>query len=101
MFQDGLACRDNAKFCAARIAAIELAAGASRRMGTNKLLLTFEGELAGQACRQCLSALRLQLGFATELLERPVRDSGNLGFVCIFEPTHQKIGIVGLKLQRK
>jgi molybdenum cofactor cytidylyltransferase len=42
---------------AARIAAIVLAAGASRRMGENKLLLVLEGEsLVRRACRRALEA---------------------------------------------
>jgi molybdenum cofactor cytidylyltransferase len=42
---------------AARVAAIVLAAGASRRMGKNKLLLLLEGEpLVRRACRRALAA---------------------------------------------
>lgn len=42
---------------AARIAAIVLAAGASRRMGKDKLLLLLEGEpLVRRACRRALAA---------------------------------------------
>lgn len=42
---------------AARIAAIVLAAGASRRMRKNKLLLLLEGEpLVRRACRRALAA---------------------------------------------
>ena len=40
-----------------RVAAIVLAAGSSRRMGTNKLLLALEGEpLVRRAVRRCLAA---------------------------------------------
>jgi molybdenum cofactor cytidylyltransferase len=40
-----------------RVAAIVLAAGSSRRMGTNKLLLTLEGEpLVRRSVRRCLAA---------------------------------------------
>ncbi|MET0556562.1 MAG: nucleotidyltransferase family protein [Vicinamibacteria bacterium] len=40
-----------------RVAAIVLAAGSSRRMGTNKLLLSLEGEpLVRRSVRRCLSA---------------------------------------------
>ena len=41
----------------ARVAAIVLAAGASRRMGTNKLLLPLDGEpLVRRACQRALAA---------------------------------------------